>query len=124
MEKSFKISDSEWDVMEVLWKESPQTSKEIISKIQQNSDWKPTTIKTLISRLVDKNIINYQKKGKAHYYYPTLKREECIRIKSNRFIKKFYKGGLKAMIANFVDMYELSDNDIDDLKKILDKKKD
>lgn len=124
MEKSIQISNSEWDIMEVLWSSSPQNSKEIIEKIQQNSDWKPSTIKTLISRLVEKNIVSYEKRGKSHYYYPLLKREECIRIKSNKFINKFYKGGLKTMIASFVEMYDLSDEDIEELKEILDKKKD
>lgn len=124
MEKSIKISNSEWDIMEVLWANSPQNSKQIIENIQQNSDWKPTTIKTLISRLVDKNILSYEHRGKSHYYYPLLEREECIGIKSNKFINKFYKGGLKAMIASFVEMYELSDEEIDELKEILDKKKD
>lgn len=61
MEKSIQISNSEWDIMEVLWSSSPQNSKEIIEKIQQNSDWKPSTIKTLISRLVEKNIVSYEK---------------------------------------------------------------
>lgn len=123
MDLSVTISDSEWDIMEVLWEKNPQTSREIIEKVQQNNDWQPTTIKTLISRLVDKNIVSYEKRGKAHYYYPLLPREKCLRIKSNKFIKKFYKGGLKTMIASFVEMYNLSEQDIDELKEILEKKK-
>lgn len=123
MQKSIKISNSEWDIMEIVWANNPLSSKEIIEKVRQNRDWKPTTIKTLISRLVDKNILSYEKIGKSHYYYPLLKKEECISIKSSKFINKFYKGELKAMIASFIEAYDLSDEEINELKEILDKKK-
>lgn len=123
MEKSAKISNSEWDVMEILWEKNPLSSKEIIEKARQKRDWKPTTIKTLISRLVDKNILSYEKIGKSYYYYPLLKKEECISVTSNKFINKFYKGELKAMLASFIEEYELSNEDINELKEILDKKK-
>ena len=123
MEKSTKISNSEWDIMEILWDNNPLSSKEIIEKVGQNRDWKPTTIKTLISRLVDKNILSYEKIGKSYYYYPLFKKEECISVTSNKFINKFYKGQLKAMIASFIEEYELSNEEINELKEILDKKK-
>ncbi|MGF7060470.1 BlaI/MecI/CopY family transcriptional regulator [Brassicibacter mesophilus] len=124
MKKSIQISDAEWEIMEVLWNESPQASKDIITRIQKYNDWKPTTIKTLISRLVDKNILDYEKKGKLYYYYPTLEKEECMKIKNKNYLKKFYNGGLKAMLASFLDMEELSNEDIDEIKAILEQKKD
>ncbi len=124
MIKSVQISDAEWEIMDLLWSESPQTSKDIIIKIQKHNEWKPTTVKTLISRLVDKNILNYNKKGKVYYYYPIIEKEECIKIKNKNFLRKFYNGGLKAMLASFLDMEELSNEDIDELKSILEQKKD
>lgn len=123
MEKSIKISNSEWDIMEILWDNNPLSSKEIIEKIEQKRDWKPTTVKTLISRLVDKNVIDYEKRGKSYYYYPLMKKEDCISARTNKFVNKFYKGELKAMIASFIEEYELSNEEINELKEILDKKK-
>ncbi|WP_353095379.1 BlaI/MecI/CopY family transcriptional regulator [Tissierella praeacuta] len=123
MEKSIKISNSEWDIMEILWDNNPLSSKEIIEKIEQKRDWKPTTIKTLISRLVDKNVIDYEKRGKSYYYYPLMNKEDCINARANRFVNKFYKGELKAMIASFIEEYEFSNEEINELKEILDKKK-
>lgn len=46
------ISESEWEIMTVLWKEAPLTANEIISNLQERTDWKPKTIRSLLDRLV------------------------------------------------------------------------
>ncbi|WP_425449031.1 BlaI/MecI/CopY family transcriptional regulator [Dethiothermospora halolimnae] len=119
-----KISDSEWEVMKLLWEQSPSTSSEIIERLSQNTKWKPTTIKTLIRRLVKKKAIGFDDKNRTYYYYPLVKKEKFIRSESRSFLKKVYDGGLKAMFANFLEIEDLSKEDIEELKDILDEKKD
>lgn len=49
-----KISDSEWEVMRVVWTQESTTAQSIIDILGQTMDWKPATIKTLLGRLVKK----------------------------------------------------------------------
>lgn len=49
-----KISEAELEIMKVLWSNSPQTANEIIEELEDEMDWKPKTIRTLINRLVQK----------------------------------------------------------------------
>lgn len=49
-----KISDAEWEVMKIIWNKEEVTSGEIISELQEKSEWKASTIKSLISRLLNK----------------------------------------------------------------------
>jgi BlaI family penicillinase repressor len=123
MEKSYKISDSEWEVMKIIWDDQPKSSSEIIKVLKASKGWKPTTIKTLIKRLVDKEIISYTVSGKSYYYYPVVDKKECMHANNKMFINKFYNGALKSMLASFVEMNELSEKDIDELKQILENKK-
>ena len=58
-----KISDAEWEVMQVLWRHSPATAEEMIDQ-SQSHDWSPTTIKTLISRLVKRGRLRMRQKGR------------------------------------------------------------
>ncbi len=48
------ISESEWEIMTVLWEEAPLTANDVISTLQERTDWKPKTIRTLLDRLVKK----------------------------------------------------------------------
>ena len=52
-----KISDSEWEVMRVIWTQESTTAQEIIDILGQTMDWKPATIKTLLGRLVKKESV-------------------------------------------------------------------
>ncbi|MDD3890254.1 MAG: BlaI/MecI/CopY family transcriptional regulator [Syntrophomonadaceae bacterium] len=118
-----KISDAEWRVMQVIWASSPITANEVIEQLENNSDWKPKTVKTLIRRLVDKKVLGFQKEGKAYLYYPLVSENEGIRVESENFLKKVFNGSLNLMLANFIDEQRLSEEDIKELKRIINGRK-
>ncbi len=122
MKEMPQISDSEWKVMNVLWTESPVTANQVMDKVAM--DWKPTTVKTLLSRLVKKEAVGFKENNRTYLYYPLINEEEYVKAESKTFLKKVYGGGLKAMLINFLEIERLSDEEINELKRILDKKSD
>ena len=70
------MSPAEWDVMRVIWSNDGVTSKEIIQCLQAKFDWKPTTIKTLLRRLIDKKMVRIEKYSKYYVYYPIASEQE------------------------------------------------
>ena len=122
MNKIPKISDSEREVMKVLWKKSPLTSSQIIEILKEYSSWNPKTIHTLISRLVNKDAIRVKKGGPFYLYSPNISEEECRKVETKSFIKKVYSGSIKLLISNFIKDEKLSWKEIDELKQILDDK--
>lgn len=119
-----QISDSEWEVMKVLWANSPSTANEVLDELVKSISWKPTTVKTLLSRLVKKKAVDFEKRNRTYYYYPLVTQDECVKAESKSFLKRVYGGALKSMIANFLEIQDLSAADIEDLKNILDEMKD
>lgn len=117
-----KISDSEWSIMEVIWEQPNCTAMFIIKKLENSTDWKPKTIKTLIRRLVDKGIIGYEQEGREYKYYSLVNESECKRSEGVSFLKRVYKGSLKAMMVNFMESEDLSKKDIEDLRRFLNEK--
>lgn len=118
-----QISDSEWKIMQILWGNAPATANEIIAHLEKITDWRPTTVKTLLSRLVKKEAVGFEKNNRTYHYYPLLSENECVKSENQSFLKRVYGGALKVMIANFLETEELSKKDIDELKQILDEKK-
>lgn len=119
-----KISDSELLIMKVLWKSPNLTASEIISELSPGSDWSPKTIHTLISRLVKKGAIEANKDAAFYHYYPIVSEEECKGAETKSFLHKFYDGSLNLLVANFLKQEKLSTEEIEELQKILNNKKE
>ena len=122
MEDRPKISDAEWQVMKVLWEKSPITANHIVEKLTAETSWKPKTIRTLINRLTTKKIVGFNKDGRQYMYYPLLVEEKCVRQETRSFLNRIRAGALKPMLAAFLEEESLSKEEVDELKKILDKK--
>ncbi|ENQ3105692.1 BlaI family transcriptional regulator, penicillinase repressor [Bacillus sp. 491mf] len=123
MEKNIpSISESEWEIMNVLWDKAPQTANDIILSLQESTDWKPKTIRTLLDRLVQKDVVGVNKNLRVYTFYPLYTQEEFQRAETKSFIKRIYGGTLKSMLAQFIQEDTLSDDEINELRFILDRK--
>lgn len=123
MEKNIpSISESEWEIMNVLWDKAPQTANDIILSLQESTDWKPKTIRTLLDRLVQKDVVGVNKDLRVYTFYPLYTQEECQRAETESFINRIYGGTMKSMLVQFIHEDTLSDDDINELRTILNKK--
>ncbi|MHA6531705.1 BlaI/MecI/CopY family transcriptional regulator [Paenibacillus sp. BAC0078] len=117
-----RISDAEWEVMKILWTHSPRTANEVIEALEQTTDWKPKTIRTLITRLVQKQAISYSQENRVYSYFPLVTEDECVKSETDSFLKRIYGGAFKPLLVNFLKEEQLSAEDIKELKNILDGK--
>jgi len=119
-----QISDSEWEIMKILWVSAPLTANEVYLKIKENKNWKHNTVKTLLSRLVKKEALKFEKRNREYLYFPLVSEDELVQSESTSFLSRVYNGAVKTMIANFIENENLTKEEIEELKNILDKKKD
>ena len=118
-----KISETEWEVMQVLWAKSPRVAGEIIDAlVAADSTWHPKTANTLLNRLVKKKALGFQKEGRAYLYRPLVKEAECVSAASESFLERVFGGSLKPMLAHFVEHRKLSAAEIRELKRLLEEK--
>jgi len=118
-----RIADSEWRVMQVLWESGPRTANDIVNSLSGEVNWKPRTIKTLISRLVKKGAVKVTEQGYRYQYSAAVEESECIRSETKSFIRRVYQGTMTPALAAFLEDADLSPEEIDELQEILDKKK-
>lgn len=123
MGNASKISDSEWEIMRIIWKTPNCTALEIIEHLKDSQKWKPKTVKTLISRLISKNIIGFEQSGREYKYYSILSEEECRKIENKSFLHRVYNGSLKSMLLNFIEEENLTKEEIEELKSFLNERK-
>lgn len=119
-----KISESEWEIMKIIWRNSPITAEQITHLLPDEIGWSDQTVRTFINRLLKKRAIGFEKEGRSYKYHPLVSEEECIKSESQSFLKRVFGGAAHMMVTNFLDEIDLSDKEIQHLQKILMEKQD
>ena len=118
-----RISETEWEVMRVVWAKAPCTAGEVIAAlVRADPSWHPRTIKTFLNRLTGKRALGFRKEGRAYIYRPLVTEDECVSAVSETFLGRVFGGALKPMLAHFVERKKLSAEEIRELKKLLKEK--
>lgn len=120
MSTDLPITEAERHVMEAVWAHGPASSREIVQAVQADEDWHPKTVQTLISRLVAKNMLQREKRGRGYLYWPTVDREEFVRRKSRQFVGTLFRGRITPLVAAFAETGKLSREDLEQLRDFVE----
>ncbi|MEN2787373.1 BlaI/MecI/CopY family transcriptional regulator [Sphingomonas qilianensis] len=113
-----RISDAEHAVMEVLWDESPLSAQDVGDRIPER-DWSANTVKTLLGRLLAKNIIAHQEEGRRYLYRPLVERGDYVTGESRKLMDRLFGGKLTPLVAHLAERDELTDSDIAEIEALL-----
>ena len=114
---SEKISDSELEVMRVLWEAGDALPITDIRQIlRDRKGWEPTTVKTLVQRLVGKGVLE-QEKRKVFYYRPLVTESEYSDWAVSGMVQRLFRGNAKALVTTLVKSDGLSEADLAELRE-------
>jgi len=124
MKKVPKISETEWEIMRILWAKAPLPFSEIFQALAAaEASWHPKTAQTLLNRLVKKGALGFKKEKRGHWYFPRVKESDCVDAASESFLQRVFRGSLTPMLAHFVERGKLSKAEARELKRILEEGK-
>jgi BlaI family penicillinase repressor len=122
MKPAIRISDAEWEVMNVVWAQTPVPAAAVAGALQKRKQWSLATVRTLLRRLVNKRALDQQQEGKRFLYLPRVSIDECIRQESKSFLDRVLGRTPPATVLQLVEKAELSKTDIQELRRILKEK--
>ncbi|AOF96889.1 penicillinase repressor family protein [Sphingobium sp. RAC03] len=114
-----KISEAELVVMEALWEQSPQTATDVADRVAAARDWSVQTVKTLLSRLMAKDIIAADQDGRRFLYRPMVARDDYVAGESGRLVNRLFGGRISPLVAQLASQDQLTAEDIAELEDIL-----
>ncbi len=118
-----RISETEWEVMQVLWAKAPRPTGDIVAALRTHDPtWHPKTVQTLLTRLVRKRAVGFKKEGRSHLYRPLVSERQCVDAASESFLGRVFGGSLAPMVAYFVERKKLTEAEIRELQRILNGK--
>lgn len=124
MKEFQKLSETEMDIMKIIWsKDEAITSGELLEIFNaKDKEWKAQTISTFLSRLTNKGLLVMRKEGRSNYYSAKISLEEYKRNEAESILNKLYKGSIKNFLAALYGNKKVSKEDVEDLKDWFSKK--
>ena len=114
-----RISESEWEILSVLWKKAPLTAAQVFASLTDKA-WKLNTVRTFLARLEKKGAIRAQESAEsARQFAPAVSREACVRQESDTFLARVFEGGTAALLLHFAKSKRLSTEELAELEIIL-----
>ncbi|NML68758.1 BlaI/MecI/CopY family transcriptional regulator [Chryseobacterium sp. RP-3-3] len=117
--KDIKLTDSEKNLMEILWEKKRIFMKDILDSYP---DPKPaaTTIATLLKRMQNKDLVGYKLYGNSREYYPKVEKGEYFNEEMTSMIDRFFNSSVTQFASFFTTNAQFSQKQLKELRDIID----
>ncbi|MGM9988967.1 MAG: BlaI/MecI/CopY family transcriptional regulator [Bacillaceae bacterium] len=123
MEKEVpRIHESELKVLAIIWRHGERSAGDIATELMNKIGWKRNTTYTIITKLIDKGIIERIEPG--YICRALYSQDEVIVSETKSLLGKIYDGSLSMLVTAFMKKNELSKQDIQELRQLLDEKEE
>ncbi|MEM6856425.1 MAG: BlaI/MecI/CopY family transcriptional regulator [Pseudomonadota bacterium] len=115
-----RITDAEHAVMEALWDHDGNASaQDIYDSVGAAREWSLATVKTLLSRLVQKQAIATSPDGRRFLYSPLIARSDYVGGESRRLVDKLFGGRAASLVAHLAESEALTMDDLTEIEQLL-----
>lgn len=114
-----KLSDAEWTVINVVWERSPATARDVLERTEAETGWAYTTVKTLLSRLVEKGALRVRKRANTSLYEPLISRQDARRSALRALLDRAFDGTFGGLLQHLIADEKLSGKDRERLRSML-----
>jgi len=118
-----RLPDSEFELMKIVWANpSPISTNQIMLQLELGKQWKPQTVLTLLTRMIERGFLRSERAGKERIYYPLITRDEYVAFESGSFMERFHQNSFVSLMNTLYEKSQISEKEMDELKKWLDGK--
>ena len=112
-----KIFESEYRFCLILWEREPVTTTELVTLCRERLGWKRTTTYTVIKRLGERGVV----RNDNGVVTALVSREEAQVSEIDELVEKKFQGSLPAFLAAFARRQELSEEEVEEIRRIIEK---
>lgn len=114
------LTGLELKVMNVLWDQKNAFVKELIEHWGEEPVPAYNTISTVVRILQEKEYVAHEAFGRSHRYFPKVSREDYQKRLMKNVLTNVFAGSVTNMVSTLVDNEELSSNELEEIKKMID----
>lgn len=114
--KPYHLFDAEVKFMEIVWREEPLSSRRLTELCEAELGWKRTTTYTVLKRLSDRGIVRNEERTVVSL----VEREAVLADESRLVVERSFQGSLPLFLTSFLGGKKLSEQEADELKRLID----
>jgi BlaI family penicillinase repressor len=115
------LTNAEEQIMKLLWKLEKAFIRDILNEFPDPKP-APTTVITLLKRMIDKGFVSYRQCGNSREYYPLVTKSDYFSAHINSLIKDFFNNSTAQFASFFANRTDLSPEELRELRDIVDNK--
>ncbi|GMQ64038.1 BlaI/MecI/CopY family transcriptional regulator [Vallitalea maricola] len=120
MNSKKKLPDAEFVIMNEIWKTTPPiTTNILMERLGEKKKWKVQTLISMLNRLVKREFLSTEKKGKERTYLPLVTKEDYLKFETENFIERFHENSIISLVNTLYNDKKLKDKDIEELSALL-----
>ena len=102
-----RLTEAEWMVMQVIWRWHPTTAREVLDALAGRTTWAYSTVKTILTRLVEKGALSVRKRANTSRYEPLVSRDEARHVAVRALIDRAFDGSFAPLLRFLLEEEEL-----------------
>ena len=116
-------TEFELAVLKVLWRDSPQTVREIREALAKSGrENAHTSVITILNIMVDKGYLNKKKEGKVYRFWPIVQEEDVSQKMLGDMVSRVFDGSAKQLVLRLIDREDVDDEELRELRKLINRK--
>jgi predicted transcriptional regulator len=114
-----KLPEKEEQLMQIIWNLEKAFMKDLLNAYPDPKP-APTTVATLLKRMIDKKVISFNEFGNSREYYPIVKKKDYFSSHIEGLIKNFFDNSTSQFASFFTKETNMSKSELKELRKIID----
>ncbi|MEM1134465.1 MAG: BlaI/MecI/CopY family transcriptional regulator [Bacteroidota bacterium] len=119
MKKLSKPTDSELEILQILWENSPRTVREVNEILNKKRETGYTTTLKFMQIMFEKGLVSREKSGKTHFYTAEVQEQDIQQALLDRFIDRVFKGSASKLMMQALGRKQASPEELKEMQEIL-----
>lgn len=121
--KQHELTEAEWEIIQVVWEHEPCAAPAVQEELVARKQWTYSTVKTLMDRMVAKGLLTTERIRNLILYRAAISQQDAQRGELLRTVKRAFGGAFTPMMQFMVDSDALSQQELDKLQNMIQKKR-
>jgi predicted transcriptional regulator len=114
-------TDSELDILQVLWQRGPSTVREVYETLNKKRPTGYTTVLKLMQIMTEKELVQRDEGQRAHIYEARLPQEHTQQLIIGDLLERVFDGSAKKLVMQALSAQKASAKDVSEIRELLDK---
>jgi predicted transcriptional regulator len=115
------LTNAEEQIMKLLWKLDKAFIRDLLNEFPDPKP-APTTVITLLKRMIDKGFVSYKQYGNSREYFPLIKKADYFSDHLNGLIKDFFNNSTVQFASFFTNETDMNKEELKELRDLVDRK--